>query len=52
VVDASISGSGSVYITANQEIDERISGSGGVYYKGNPDKVSSRASGSGKVRKL
>jgi hypothetical protein len=49
---ASISGSGTCYITANDEIDARISGSGSVYYRGNPDKVSAHASGSGKVKKL
>lgn len=52
VCNANISGSGSCYITANKEIDARISGSGGVYYNGNPDRVSSKASGSGKVRKM
>jgi len=52
VFEASISGSGKCYITANKEIDARISGSGTVYYKGNPDRVSSRSSGSGKVKKM
>jgi len=52
VCEASISGSGSCYITATKEIDARISGSGSVYYAGNPDRVSSHASGSGKTRKL
>ncbi|MCP4458466.1 MAG: DUF2807 domain-containing protein [Cytophagales bacterium] len=50
--EASISGSGSCYITAIKEIDARISGSGNVYYGGNPDRVISNSSGSGKVRKL
>ena len=52
VCKASISGSGSVYISAEKEIDARISGSGSVRYRGNPDKVRSNASGSGKTRKL
>ena len=52
VCKASISGSGSIYIFAKKEIDARISGSGSVYYAGNPDRVSSNSSGSGKVRKL
>lgn len=52
VCDVSISGSGTCYITANKEIDARISGSGSVYYNGNPDRVSSRSSGSGKVKKI
>lgn len=49
---ASISGSGSCYITASEEVIANISGSGTVYYKGNPDKVISNSSGSGKIRKL
>jgi len=52
VFEADISGSGTCYITANTEIDADISGSGSIYYKGNPDRVNSRSSGSGKVRKL
>lgn len=49
---ASISGSGTCYITASEEINASISGSGTVYYSGNPDKVVSNSSGSGKVRKM
>lgn len=52
VFEADISGSGTCYITANSEIDADISGSGSIYYKGNPDRVNSRSSGSGKVKKL
>jgi hypothetical protein len=52
VCEAQISGSGSCYITANVEIDAQISGSGTIYYHGNPDRVSSHSSGSGKVKKL
>jgi len=44
--DVRISGSGDVEINAN------ISGSGSVSYRGNPKKVNSHSSGSGKVRKL
>ncbi len=51
-LDASISGSGSIYITAEEEIYARISGSGSVYYKGDPDRVQSNSSGSGKIRRL
>lgn len=50
--DARISGSGSCYITVEDEIEARISGSGSVYYAGNPGKVISNSSGSGKVRKM
>lgn len=52
VFKASISGSGTCYITALEEINANISGSGTVYYSGNPDKVISNSSGSGKVRKI
>ena len=48
---ARISGSGSCYITATEEIDANISGSGSIYYSGNPDRVVSSSSGSGKIRK-
>jgi hypothetical protein len=47
-----ISGSGDVEINVKNELDANISGSGSVSYRGNPSKVSSHASGSGKVRKL
>lgn len=49
---ARISGSGSCYITATDEIEASISGSGSVYYSGDPDRVISNSSGSGKVRKM
>lgn len=52
ICKASISGSGNCYITVTKEIDTRMSGSGSVYYAGHPDKVNSRFSGSGKVRKI
>ena len=47
-----ISGSGDVEINVKSELDARISGSGTVGYKGDPARVNSDASGSGKVRKL
>ena len=47
-----ISGSGDVEINVKNELDATISGSGSVSYKGNPSKVNSHASGSGKVRKF
>ncbi len=52
VLDASISGSGSIYMTVEEEIYSNISGSGNVYYKGDPDRVRSNASGSGKTRRM
>lgn len=50
-IEADVSGSGDVEINVKNELDANISGSGSVTYKGNPSKVNSHASGSGKVRK-
>jgi hypothetical protein len=50
--DVRISGSGDVEINVKTELDANISGSGTVTYKGNPSKVNSSASGSGKVSKF
>jgi hypothetical protein len=47
-----ISGSGDVEINVKNELDATISGSGSVSYKGNPSKVNSHASGSGRVSKM
>jgi hypothetical protein len=47
-----ISGSGDVQIGVRNELDANISGSGSVSYKGNPTKVNSHASGSGRIRKF
>ncbi len=52
IFEASISGSGSCYINVTDEVSANISGSGSVYYSGNPDKVYSNSSGSGKIRKM
>jgi len=50
--DIRISGSGDVEIHVKDQLDANISGSGTVAYRGNPSKVHSSASGSGKVRKM
>lgn len=47
-----ISGSGSCNVYVTEAIDARISGSGSVYYKGNPSKVHSSNSGSGRMRRM
>jgi hypothetical protein len=47
-----ISGSGNVEINVKDELDASISGSGSVSYKGNPNKVNSNSSGSGRVSKM
>ncbi len=48
----SISGSGNCKINVSKKIDAKVSGSGRIYYKGNPDKINSRVSGSGSVKRL
>jgi hypothetical protein len=50
--DIRISGSGNMEINVRNELDATISGSGSVAYRGNPSKINSNASGSGKLRKL
>ena len=47
-----ISGSGDIEINVKNEIDATISGSGTVSYRGNPSKINSHSSGSGRVRKM
>lgn len=47
-----ISGSGGVEINVKESLDANISGSGSVSYRGNPSKINSHSSGSGKVRKM
>ena len=48
VVDASLSGSGNIKVTAEETLTIKISGSGDVYYKGNPQ-INSKVSGSGRI---
>lgn len=50
-VDASISGSGSIRITANQSVPARISGSGSLQYSGNAKIINESHSGSGRIEK-
>lgn len=47
-VESRISGSGSIKVTAVEELDANISGSGDVYYKGRPE-LRSKVTGSGRV---
>ena len=46
-----VSGSGSIYVNAEDKISAVISGSGSINYSGNPE-VEQRVSGSGKVKKI
>jgi len=50
-VNASISGSADIKVTANKMIKARVSGSGDIDYRGNPEKVDTKASGSGDISK-
>lgn len=50
--DVRISGSGDVEINVKEQLDANISGSGSVSYKGNPGRVNSHASGSGRISKM
>lgn len=50
-VDAKVSGSADIKVTANKMLKARVSGSGDISYRGNPDKVDSKASGSGDISK-
>ena len=50
-VEATISGSADVRVTANEMLYARVSGSGDIYYRGNPTKIDSKASGSGEISK-
>jgi hypothetical protein len=47
-----IAGSGDVEVNVKNEIDANITGSGSVNYKGNPSKINSHSSGSGKIHKM
>ena len=50
-VNANVSGSADIKVTANESLIARVSGSGDIRYKGNPEKVDSKASGSGDINK-
>ncbi len=50
-VDATVSGSADIKVTANKMLRARVSGSGDISYRGNPDKVDTKASGSGDISK-
>lgn len=48
-VDAQVSGSADIKITANEMLKARVSGSGDISYKGNPKKIDTKSSGSGDI---
>ena len=50
-VDARVSGSADIKVTANEMLTARVSGSGDIHYKGDPKKIDSKSSGSGDITK-
>jgi hypothetical protein len=50
-VNATVSGSADIQVTATASIKARVSGSGDINYRGNPTKVDTKSSGSGDVTK-
>lgn len=50
--EASITGSGNIYVFAGSTLNASITGSGDVYYKGNPPSVEAKTTGSGKAKKM
>lgn len=50
-VDATVSGSADIKVTATEILKARVSGSGDIYYRGNPEKVDSKTAGSGDIQK-
>ena len=50
-VNATVSGSANMKVTAKKAIDAKVSGSGDIDYRGNPEKISTKVSGSGNIAK-
>jgi hypothetical protein len=50
-VNARVSGSADIRVTAEESLYARVSGSGDIHYKGNPKKIDSKTSGSGDITK-
>ncbi len=48
-VEAQVSGSADIKVTATQTLRARVSGSGDITYKGNPKKIDTKSSGSGDI---
>lgn len=48
-VDATVSGSANVKVTAIKEIIAKVSGSGDIDYRGNPERIDTKVSGSGDI---
>ena len=50
-VEAVVSGSADIKVTASEALKARVSGSGDIHYRGNPENLDTRTSGSGDVSK-
>ena len=48
-VQAAVSGSGSIFVTATESLDASVSGSGAILYTGSPQDVSRNVTGSGAI---
>jgi len=48
-VQAAVSGSGSIFVTATESLDASVSGSGAILYAGSPPNVTSNITGSGAI---
>jgi hypothetical protein len=48
-VQAVVSGSGSIFVTATRSLDASVSGSGAILYAGNPRDVTKSVTGSGAI---
>lgn len=48
-VEAQVSGSADIKVTAKEMLKARVSGSGDISYKGNPKKIDTKSSGSGDI---
>jgi|SRR5512133_663098 hypothetical protein len=48
-VQAAVSGSGSIFVTATKSLDASVSGSGAILYAGNPQDVTRSVTGSGVI---
>ena len=50
-VNAVVSGSADIKVTALESLTARVSGSGDIHYRGNPEKIDSKTAGSGDITK-
>lgn len=51
-VDIKLTGSGDIRIQCKKKLKAKVTGSGNIFYKGEPSKIDTKISGSGKIEKL